>query len=230
MSEVASLPVDLLLHVDHLVRIRCGQVRIRRRYLAGRAAPSMQFDRQDIFPLSVVLLFGLVIPFGAWLGLGTRQQISHDLLYVAKAFAIASFVFAVLIGFFSIFGQRRAKRILTERGEQSPADFVAQFASESERHAATIVFDTLRELSAAKQMPRLERRDQMSGPPLFLAQGDLEQRLETLCQELDLSLWIDPDGSSALYGAETVEQLVLALAHLIARQGTRSALVGDSGR
>src|SRR6202035_1085111 len=75
-------------------------------------------------------------------------------------------------------------------GIRTPADFVAQFASESERRAAILVFDALRELRAAKRMPRLEKGDQITGPPLFLAEGDVEERLETLFEELDFSLWL----------------------------------------
>ena len=173
----------------------------------------MRLDRHDIFPLSIVLLFGLVIPLGLWLGFGTRQQIARDLYDAAKTFTVASLAFAVLVGCLSITARRREKRVLTERGEQSPADFVAQFASESERRAAILVFDALRELRAAKRMPRLEKGDQITGPPLFLAEGDVEERLETLFEELDFSLWLAPDGASALYNAKSIEQLVLSLAH-----------------
>jgi hypothetical protein len=188
----------------------------------------MRLDRHDIFPLSVVLLIGLVIPLGLWLGFGTRQQIARDLYFAAKTFAVASLAFAVLIGCLITIARRRAKRVLAERGEQSPTDFVAQFASESERRAAIIIFDTLRGLNAAKRMPRLERGDQMTGPPLFLAQSDLEERLETLFGELDFSLWLDPDGASALYSAKTIEQLVLTLAHFIEHQGVKSVPIGKS--
>jgi len=147
-----------------------------------------------------------------------------------KTFTIASVAFAVLIGCVSIITRRRENRILAERGEQFPADFIAQFTSEPERRAATIVFETLRELSAVKRMPRLEREDRMNGPPLFLAQGDLEERLETLFERLDFSLWLDPDGASALYSAKTVEQLVDVLARFIEKQGAKSLLVGDPDR
>ena len=179
----------------------------------------MRIDRHDIFPLSVVLLFGLVIPFCLWLGYGTRQQISHDIYDAAKTVTVVSVTVALLIGCLSTIARRREKRILAERGEQSSTDFVAQFTSESERRAATLVFDTLRELSAVKRMPRLKRGDQLSGPPLFLAQGDLEERMEVLFEKLDFSLWLDRDGASTLYSARTVEQLVLALAHFIEQQG-----------
>jgi len=193
-----------------------------------RRGTLMRLDRQYIFPLSVVLFFGIVIPFGLWLGFGTRQQISHDLYSAAMAFTVAILAFALFTGCLSAIAGRRNKRILTERGEQSSADFVAQFTSESERRAAALVFDTLRELSAVTRMPRLERGDQMTGPPSFLAQEDLEERLETLCGELDFSLWLDPDGASALYSAKTVEQLVLALAHFIEQQGANSVVIGSS--
>jgi hypothetical protein len=151
----------------------------------------MRFDRQDIFPLSVVLLFGLVIPLALWLGFGTRQQISHDLYGAAKTLAVVSAGIAALVGCLSIIARRREKRILAERGEQYSADFVAQFTTQSERRAANIVFDTLWQLSTMKRMPRLERGDQISGQPLFLAQGDLEERMETLFEELGFSLWLD---------------------------------------
>lgn len=189
----------------------------------------MRLDRHDIFPLSVVLLFGIVIPLGFWLGFGTRQQISHDLYGAAKTFTVASLAFALLIGCLSMISLRREKRTLAERGEQSSADFVAQFETESQRRAANLVFATLRDLSAVKRMPTLKRSDQMNGKPLFIAQGDLEERMERLFEELDFSLWLDPDGASALYSARTVEQLVLALAHFIERQGSNSVLIGSSG-
>lgn len=190
----------------------------------------MRLDRHDIFPLSVVLLFGFVIPLSLWLGFGTRQQVASDLHDAAKTFTIASVAFAVLIGCVSIFTRRREKRILAERGEQSPTDFVTQFTSESGRRAATIIFDTLWELSAVKRMPRLERGDPINGPPLFLAPGDLEERLETVFKQLDFSLWLDPDGASALCSAKTVEQLVRALARFIKKRGSKSGLLGASDR
>jgi hypothetical protein len=189
----------------------------------------MRFDRHDIFPLGVVLLFGLAIPFTLWLGFGSRQQISHDLYGAAKTFTIAGLAFALLIGCLSMMSRRREKRTLAERGEQSSADFVAQFESESQRRAASLIFDTLRELSAVKRMPRLIGSDQMTGKPLFIAQEDLEDRMQTLLAELDFSMWLDPDGASALYNARTVEQLVLALAHFVERQGANSVLIGSSG-
>jgi hypothetical protein len=68
----------------------------------------------------------------------------------------------------------------------------------------------------------------MTGSPLFLAQSDLEERLETLFGELDFSLWLDPDGASALYSAKTIEQLVLTLAHFIEQQGAKSVPIGNS--
>jgi hypothetical protein len=188
----------------------------------------MRLDRNDIFPLSVVLLFGFVIPLSLWLGFGTRQQIIRDLYGTAKTLTVASLAFALLIGCLTRIARRREKRVLAERGEQSPIDFAAQFSSESERRAATLAFKMLQELSAVKRMPKLERGDQMTGPPLFLAQGDLEERLETLFEELDFSLWLGPDGASTLYGAKTVEQLVLTLAHFIEQQGAKSVLIGNS--
>jgi hypothetical protein len=188
----------------------------------------MRFDRQDIFPLSVVLLFGLVIPLALWLGFGTRQQITHDLYGAATTLALASVGIAALVGCLRIIARRREKRILAERGEQSSADFAAQFTTQSERRAANIVFDTLWQLSTVKRMPRLERGDQISGPPLFLAQGDLEERMEALFEELGFSLWLNPDGASALHNARTVEQLVLALAHFMEQQGANSILIASS--
>src|ERR1022692_756875 len=91
----------------------------------------MRLDRHDIFPLSVILLFGVVIPLGLWLGFGTRQQIARDLYGTAKTFAVASLAFALLIGCLSTITRRREKRILAERGEQFPADFVGNGFSPS---------------------------------------------------------------------------------------------------
>ena len=188
----------------------------------------MRLDRYDIFPLSIVLLFGFVIPFGLWLGFGTRQQISHDLWDIAKTFTVVSLAFSLLVECLGTIARRREKQILAERGEQSSDDFVVQFTSDPERRAATLVFDTLRDLTAVKQMPTLRRGDQLSGSPLFLAQEDLGEGMQNLFERLDFSLWLDPDGASALYSARTVEQLVLALAHFIEQQGANSFLISSS--
>jgi hypothetical protein len=89
---------------------------------------SLYATRQnDIFPLSVVLLFGFVIPLSLWLGFGTRQQIIRDLYGTAKTLTVASLAFALLIGCLTRIARRREKRVLAERGEQSPIDFAAQF-------------------------------------------------------------------------------------------------------
>jgi hypothetical protein len=79
-----------------------------------------------------------------------------------------------------------------------------------------------------KRMPRLERSDRLEGPPLFVVPDDLAERLETLFEELDFSFMLDPDGTLALHRAKTVEQLVLALAHFIEQQGTKSAVISGS--
>ena len=78
-----------------------SQVRIVRHYGVG-LSPIMRLDRHDLFPLSVILLFGIVIPLGFWLGFGTRQQISHDLYSAAKTFTVASLAFALLVGCLSM--------------------------------------------------------------------------------------------------------------------------------
>ena len=189
----------------------------------------MRLDKQDIFPLSVVLLFGLAIPLGLWLGFGTRQQIARDLFSAARAVAIACLGFAIFIGWFTLRARRRSQRVLTERGEQDSSDFVAQFSGESEQHAATLIFERLSKMSAMKRMPRLERRDQLSGPPLFIVPEDLTEELETLCEDLDFSLMLDPDGAIALHNAKTVEQLVLALTHFIEQQGAKPVAERDCG-
>jgi hypothetical protein len=188
----------------------------------------MRLDKHDIFPLSVVLFFGILVPLGAWLALGTRQQITRDFFSLLTSFAIASFGLALFIGWFAIRSRKRERKILAERGEQAPADFVAQFASESEQRAATLILEVLQMMTAMKRMPRLERSDQLDGPPLFIVPDDLAERLETLFEELDFSFALDPDGTLALHGAKTVEELVLALAHFIERQGTTSAVISGS--
>ena len=144
----------------------------------------MRLDKYDIFPLSVFLFFGILVPFGAWLALGTRQQITRDFLSLLTSFAIASFGFALFIGWFAIRSRKRERTILAERGEQAPADFVAQFASESEQRAATLILKVLRGMTAMKRMPRLERSDRLVGPPLFVAPDDLAERLETFSGSL----------------------------------------------
>jgi len=182
----------------------------------------MRLDKHDIFPLSVVLIFGILIPLGAWLALGTRQQITRDFFSLLTFFAIACLGLALFIGWFAIRSRKREKKILAERGEQTPADFVAQFASESEQRAATLILEVLQGITATKQTPRLERSDRLDGPPLFVVPDDLAERLETLFEELDFSFALDHDGTLALQEAKTVEQLVLALAHFIKQQGPKS--------
>lgn len=83
-------------------------------------------------------------------------------------------------------------------------------------------------MSATKRMPRLERRDELAGPPLFIVSDDLSEELETFSQELDFSLMLDPDGAIALHNAKTVEQLVLALAHFIEQQGEKTSCGQES--
>jgi len=183
----------------------------------------MRLDRHDIFPFTVILIFGLVIPLAGWLGLGSRQQIILDLSNLAKDFTIASLAFAIFIGFLAIRSHRREKRVLIERGEQVPSHFAALFADESEQHAANLLFERLRRMTATGRMPRLEREDQLSGPPLFLDPADLAEQLEELCRELDICTALDPDAKAALYNAKTVSQLVSALAHFIQQQGLKSA-------
>lgn len=183
----------------------------------------MRFDRHDIFPFTVTLIFGLVIPLAGWLGLGSRQQIIRDLYDVAKDFTIVSFAFAIYIGCFVIRSRRREKRVLIERGEQSPSDFAALFAGESEQHAGNLLFERLRRMTATGRMPRLEIEDQLSGAPLFLVPADLAEQLEELCAELDICTVLDPDAKNALYSANTVSQLVCALAHFVEQQMAKSA-------
>jgi hypothetical protein len=84
----------------------------------------MRLDKHDIFPLSVVLFFGILIPLGAWLALGTRQQIARDFFRLVTSFAIACLGLALFVGWFAIRSRKREKKILAERGEQAPADFV----------------------------------------------------------------------------------------------------------
>ena len=136
----------------------------------------MRLDRHDVFPLSVLLFFGFAIPFALWFGFGTRQQIARDIFSLAKDFTVVSVCFAVPIAWFAVRSRKREKRLLAERGEQAPADFAAQFATESERHAASFAFETLRRMTATGRMPRLDREDQLNGSPLFLVPDDLARR------------------------------------------------------
>jgi hypothetical protein len=132
----------------------------------------MQLDRDDIFPFAIILLFGFVIPLLMWLGFGTRQQVIHQVTEIARDFAIVSVCFAGLIAFFHVRSRRRESRLIRERGEQVCSHFAAQFTDEYERRAATLIFERLPQLTATKRMPTLERRDQLTGPPLFLSPED----------------------------------------------------------
>jgi hypothetical protein len=142
---------------------------------------------------------------------------------LAKEFTVVGVCLAVPIAWFALRSRRREKRLLTERGEQAPADFTAQFATESEQHAAKFAFDMLRCMTATGRMPRLDREDQLSGPPLFLVPDDLAEEIEQLCERLDICTALDPDAMAALYQSRTAAQLVSALAHFIEQQlaGTR---------
>jgi len=178
----------------------------------------MQLDRNDVFPLSVLFLVGIGIPFGLWFGFGTHQQIARDMFSVAEDFTVVSVCLAVPIAWFALRSRWREKRLLAERGEQAPADFTAQFATESKQHAARFAFEMLRRMTATGRMPRLDREDRLSGPPLFLVPDDLAEEIEQLCQQLEICTALDPDTESALYESRTPAQLVSALAHFIEQQ------------
>jgi hypothetical protein len=190
----------------------------------------MQLDRDDIYPLTIILLFGLGIPLGLSLGFGSGQQVIHQFGDIAKDLAIVSVCLAVLIAFFHVRSRRREWRLINERGEQACSDFAAQFTSESEQRAATLIFDRIRQMTATKRLPKLGRGDQLTGPPLFLVTDDLTEQVEELCEELDICTALNFAEEVALYNATTVEQLVLALAHFIEEQGLQPAVTSaDSG-
>lgn len=185
----------------------------------------MRLDKDDLSPLSVIVAFAIAIPTAFWVGFGSRQQIRHDLFDIGKYFAVVCVAAAPFIAWFYVRLRRRERRFLTERGEQSAADFAALFANESERRAATLVFQRLQDMTATGRMPRLEKEDQLSGPPLFLVSDDLTQELQELCEELDICTALDPDARSALFESNTVSQLVSALARFTETQGLKSPAV-----
>ncbi|HXJ90944.1 MAG TPA: hypothetical protein VMS18_29320 [Candidatus Binatia bacterium] len=48
----------------------------------------MRLDKDDIFPLSVILFFALAVPTAFWVGFASRKQVVHDLFDVIKYFAV----------------------------------------------------------------------------------------------------------------------------------------------
>lgn len=185
----------------------------------------MRLDKDDLFPVSVIVVFALAIPIAFWVGFGSRQQILHDLFNIVRYFALVCLAVAPFIVWFNIRLRRREKRFLAERGEQSATDFANLFASESERRAAGLLFRKLQGMTATRHTPRLRKEDTLSGPPLFLVPDDLSEELEGLCGELDICTALDPDARFALYNATTVSQLVLALSRFIEQQGIKSPIV-----
>lgn len=185
----------------------------------------MRLDKDDIFPLSVILVFALAVPTAFWVGFASRKQVVHDLFDVIKYFAVVWVAVMPLIVWFNIRLRKRERRFLKERGEQSAADFAALFENKSEQLAARLLFHKLRSMTAMGNVPRLRKDDQLQGPPLFLVPDDLSEELESLCEEHDICTVLDPDARFALYNATTVSQLVLALSRFIEQQGLKSPAV-----
>ena len=102
----------------------------------------------------VILMFGFAIPIAWGVGFGSRQQIVRDLYDIAKYFAFVSICIASFIGWFAVRLGRRERRFLTERGEQTPSEFAALFANESEQRAAKLLFQRLRRMTATGRVPR----------------------------------------------------------------------------
>jgi len=190
----------------------------------------MRLDRHDIFPLIVILVFGFAIPVAWWVGLGSRQHIVRDLYDTAKYFAFVSICVVPFIAWVALRVRRREKHFLTERGELASSDFAALFAGESEQRAASLLFERLRHMTATGRIPRLQKGDRLSGPPLFLVPDDLTEQIEELCKELDICTALDPEAKIALYSSNTIQELVLGLAHFIEQQGLKSDLVTSSHR
>jgi hypothetical protein len=185
----------------------------------------MRLDRDDIFPVSVIVAFGIAIPIAFWVGFGSRQQIAHDVFDIGKYFAVVCIAVVSFIAWFNIRLRKREKRFLRERGEQSAAEFAALFESEPEREAARRLFSRLQSTTATRRLPRMSKEDQLNSAPLFLVPDDLNEEIEELCEELDICTTLDPDAKFALYNASTVSQLVSALARFIERQGLKSPAV-----
>ena len=81
----------------------------------------------------------------------TTFSIAND---IAKYFAFVSICIASFIGWFAVRLGRRERRFLTERGEQTPSEFAALFANESEQRAAKLLFQRLRRMTATGRVPR----------------------------------------------------------------------------
>jgi len=185
----------------------------------------MRLDKDDIFPVSVIVAFGIAIPIAFWVGFGSRQQMAHDLFDVTKYFVFLCAAVAPFVIWFNIRVRRRERRFLTERGEQSAADFVGLFENESERLAAGLLFNRLQGMTAMGRMPKLGKDDLLHGPPLFLVPDDLNEQIQELCEESDICTALDPDARQALHSATTIAQIVSALGRLIKQQGLKSDIV-----
>ena len=175
----------------------------------------MELDRHDIWPLTVILGFAIILPLALCFGFATRQQLLGDVSNLAKGLTIGILLLAGTTVLFSFLLRRREKRFLRLRGEVDASSFAALFVTGTEQSAARLIFELLRQKTAMGRVPRLELEDRLTGPPLFLVEQDLTQDLEDLCAQLDLCTTLDPDGEADLYEAETVAQLVSALAHFL---------------
>jgi Transposase IS66 family len=57
----------------------------------------MRLDTDDLFPLSIIVVFAIAIPIAFWVGFGGRQQITHDLIDILKYFAMVCVAVAPFI-------------------------------------------------------------------------------------------------------------------------------------
>ena len=77
-------------------------------------------------------------------------------------------------------------------------------------------------MTATRRVPRLQKRNQLSGPPLFLVPGDLAEQMEELCEELDICMALDPDSKIAVYRSNTVAEVCLHPGPFHEQQGLES--------
>lgn len=182
---------------------------------------AMRFDRYDIAPFSVVLLFEFLIPLAVVFGVGTRQQIVQDLRQIVIAlgltFGSLLVVIVTLTYWWRSRGRRLERQLVHERGEQMVSEFSALFESSAERRVAQLLYPQLQSFTVSGHVP-LRQQDWLFDSPLYADEEDVDQFVIQLCSELDVCPAVNPDVEERLSNAKTVGQLVKSLAELVQRQ------------
>ena len=179
----------------------------------------MRPDREDIAPLAIIvvaLVLPLIIPLTDSPTAFFKQATSF---YASGLKWIVPLI--VVCGCVIYMGQkrqlRREKALTRSRGEQTKLDFVNLFVTEPERQAAALIYPRLQSMTASGRMT-LKKEDALLKAPFAFDEEDLYFEIEELCFEADLSPALNPEVGAELFHFRTVDDLVMALAQLIARQ------------